>query len=79
MTFTFKRDQDSIDASMAVTIEVGTDLATWPTAYACRTRQPQGLPSQWWTTGDGTDTVTLTVPQAPDTKKFARLKVVITP
>ena len=29
--------------------------------------------------GDGTDTVTLTVAQAPDAKKFARLKVVITP
>jgi hypothetical protein len=28
---------------------------------------------------DGTDTVTLTVEQAPDTSKFARLKVVITP
>jgi hypothetical protein len=27
----------------------------------------------------GFDTVTLTVPQSPDTKKFARLKVVITP
>ena len=29
--------------------------------------------------GPATDTVTLTVPKAPDTKKFARLKVAITP
>ena len=28
---------------------------------------------------DGTDTVTLTVAKAPDTSKFARLKVAITP
>jgi hypothetical protein len=80
--FTFKRDQSSINGTTAVSIEVGTDLAGWPSTYivgidtagstACVT-VAQNSPSA------GTDTITLSVPQAPDAKKFVRLKVIVTP
>jgi hypothetical protein len=80
MTFSFVRDQESVDAGVGVEIEVGTDLATWPDTYTV------GADTGTSTAGvtvannlDGTDTVTLTVDQAPDTSKFARLKVDITP
>jgi autotransporter-associated beta strand protein len=77
MLFTFKRNQASINASTALTIDVGTTLASWPNAYNV------GADTDGSTTGvtivkdspaPGTDTVTLTVTRAPDAKKFARLK-----
>jgi hypothetical protein len=79
LTFSFERDQDSIDASVAVSIEVGTDLASWPDEYPVPDTATAGPPVAVVDNADGTDTVTLTVVQAPDAKKFARLKVVITP
>ncbi len=85
MTFTFVRDQDSIEASTVVTIEVSTDLADWTTGsspYAVPDTDTGGVVNPGVTVvdnADGTDTVTLTVPQSPDAKKFARLKVVVTP
>ena len=77
MTFTFVRDQASIDASVAVSIEVGTDLATWPTEFAVPASPTAGPPVAVVDNEDGTETVTLTVAKAPDAKKFARLKVVL--
>ncbi|MCX6878549.1 MAG: Ig-like domain-containing protein [Verrucomicrobia bacterium] len=78
--FIFERDPASIDGSTTVVIEVGTDLATW-TPYAV----PDGatgpvnpgvtVVKDWPVVGK--DTVTLTVPQAPDSSKFARLKVTV--
>ncbi len=81
LTFTFIRDQDSIDASTTVTIEVSTDLATWPNSYTVPDSDTGGVvnPGVTVASGVGTDTVTLTVEQSPDTRKFARLKVAITP
>lgn len=83
MTLTFIRDRDSIDpGKTTVTIEVSTDLATWntpPSPYAVPDVVTAGPPVAVVNNGDGTDTVTLTVAKAPDAKKFARLKVVITP
>jgi autotransporter-associated beta strand protein len=79
MTFTFTRAQSSIAASTLVTIEVGTNLSTWPTSYAVPDTAIAGPPVAVVDNLDGTDTVTLTVAQAPDAAKFARLKVVITP
>lgn len=83
MTFTFERDQDSIDpGKTTVTIEVSTDLVTWNTApspYAVPDVATVEPPVTVANNLDGTDTITLTVPQSPDAKKFARLKVVITP
>jgi hypothetical protein len=83
--FTFERDQASINGSTSVMIEVGTDLATWttpPSPYAvpdAATTAPSGVSVLKDTPTPGIDTVTLSIPQAPDVVKFARLKVTITP
>jgi len=82
MVFTFERDQDSIDGSTVVTIEVGPDLASWPGSYTVGAHTAGSSAGVTVSQDDpvaGTDTVTLTVTQAPDAKKFARLKVVVTP
>ncbi len=82
LIFTFKRDQASKTADTSVFIEVGTTLATWPTVYTVGNdnsgSNAGSTPGVTVTNnGDGFDTVTLTVAQAPDTKKFARLKVTV--
>jgi hypothetical protein len=81
MTFTFERDVDSIDGSTLVTIDVGTDLVTWPTTF--NVGATTGTSSAGVTvtedTPSGFDTIVLSVTQAPDANKFARLKAVVTP
>lgn len=78
MSFTFNRDQASIDGTTVVTIEVGTDLSTWPDSYlvpdAAAASDPgvtviKDLPNT------GFDIVTLSVPQGGDVRKFARLQI----
>ena len=81
MTFSFERDETSVDASVAVTIEVSNDLLAWTAGsspYAVPDTATAGPPVEVVDNG-ATHSVTLTVTKAPDTKKFARLKVVITP
>ncbi len=83
LTLTFKRAISSIDPKTAVLIETSTDLVTWNTAPSPYTVPDAAIAGPPVTvvedTPAGFDTVTLAVPQSPDTKKFARLKVVITP
>jgi fibronectin-binding autotransporter adhesin len=83
MTVTFERAIDSIDPKTALFIETSTDLVTWNTAPSPYTVPDVAIVGPPVTVVEdspaGFDTVTLTVPQAPDAKKFARLKVVITP
>ena len=80
MTFTFVRDQDSVDGSTLVTIEVGTDLAAWPTTFSVGADTGSSTAGVLVTDNlDGTDTVVLTMTQAPVAKKFARLKVSVVP
>lgn len=87
MTLTFKRDRSSIDPKTALSIEVSTDLVGWNTApspYAVPDADTGGVINPGVTVDadspvTGIDTVTLTVAQTPDARKFARLKVVITP
>jgi methionine-rich copper-binding protein CopC len=79
MTFTFVRDRDSVDPSVSVKIEVGTALGTWPNVFTVGGNTAGSSAGVTVSdNGNGTDTITLTVPQTPDTKKFARLKVAIT-
>ena len=82
LVFSFKRKQSSIDpGKTTVTIEVGTDLVTWtnpPSPYAVSDVPVAGPPVAVVDNLDGTDTVTLTVLQDL-ARKFARLRVVITP
>ncbi|MEY4244333.1 MAG: hypothetical protein RLZZ245_1918, partial [Verrucomicrobiota bacterium] len=77
--FSFVRNRDSVDPRVSVQIEVSSCLSTWPGVF------PVGSGTAGSSAGvtvadngDGTDTITLSVPRAPDTKKFARLKVAIT-
>ncbi|MEI7954989.1 MAG: sialate O-acetylesterase [Verrucomicrobiota bacterium] len=73
--FTFQRALASKNAYTKVVIEVGTDLGTWPASY-----DVDAAPQVAISTGLDADheTVTLTLPIAPDTTKFARLKVITT-
>ncbi len=79
LVFTFERDQASI-ADTTVMIEVGTDLVDWPDTYTVGA-DTGGSSAGVEVTKDspraGFDTVTLTLEQAADPKKFARLRVEI--
>ena len=80
MTFSFQRAQQSIHPSVAVSIEVGTDLAKWPDVYPVPDHATTGPPvTVEKGTPPGMDTVTLSLPMAPETRKLGRLKVEITP
>ncbi len=86
MTFTFRRDRTSKDGSAVPTIEVSADLVTWntpPSPYAVSDTDTGGVINPGVAVVEnspsGFDTVTLTVPMSPDTRKFARLKVSATP
>ena len=79
MTFTFVRNQDSVDPGVTVAIEVGTDLSTWPDVFTVGANTAGSSAGVTVTdNGDGTDTITLTIPQTPHARRFARLKVSIT-
>ena len=85
MLFSFYRDQNSIDPKTVVSIEVGTDLVTWTNAPSPFNVPDGAVASDPGVTvlkdnpTAGTDKITLKIPRAPDTTKFARLKAIITP
>lgn len=80
MTFTFVRDASSVDASTTAVIELSTSFDDWSTNFSVPDTDTGGVVNPGVTVVDNGDThtVTLTIPKAPDTKKFARLKVTIT-
>lgn len=69
LVFTFKRSTAS--KAYPVTVETSTDLATWPPAkaYLVPTADTAGPP-----VAVSGETVTVTIPMAPDASKFARVK-----
>ncbi|MBN8459481.1 MAG: autotransporter-associated beta strand repeat-containing protein [Verrucomicrobia bacterium] len=71
--FSFVRSQASKTPDTTVRIQVGTDLAAWPSSYNVATA-PEVTTTD---NGNGTETVTLTLPRTPDAKKFGRLSVEI--
>ncbi len=75
----FKRDQDSKVAGTSVAIQVSTTLIDWPVVYDVGDTTATSSGGVTVTDNlDGTDTVTLTLPRAPeDPAKFARLRVTI--
>jgi len=78
LMFTFKRDQDSKAAGTLVAIETGTTLDVWPVVYNVGDTTATSSSGVTVTSNpDGTDTITLTIPRAPDQSKFARLRVTI--
>jgi hypothetical protein len=80
MTFTFVRDRASVDPGVSVVVETGTDLIAWPNAstVGATTASSSGNVTVIDNL-DGTDTIKVTVARAPDAKKFARLRVMVTP
>lgn len=81
LVFTFDRNQDSIDGTTVVEIEVGTTLASWPDVFVVPGGAAANNPGVTVVkdTSPGFDTVTLTVPRGADPAKFARLNVTVTP
>jgi autotransporter-associated beta strand protein len=80
LTVSFLRDQDTISAGLELVIEVGTTLATWPTVYPVPDTPAANSPAVTVAdNGNGTDKITLSLPIASDTLKFARLRVTIAP
>jgi autotransporter-associated beta strand protein len=79
MVVTFERSQASIDGSTTIDIRVGTNLVNWPDTYPVPETAVANNPGLTVVKDSpvGFDTVTLTLPRAPDAKKFASLKVVI--
>ena len=83
MVFTFRRDQDSIAPSTALVIETGSSPAAldgnlYPVPDTGVSNNP-GVTVAKDSPAAGTDTVTLRLPRASDLRKFARLKVTVTP
>jgi autotransporter-associated beta strand protein len=73
LVFSFIRSQASKTADTTVRIQVGANLTTWPSSYNVATA-PEVTTTD---NGNGTETVTLTIPRAPDSVKFVRLSVEI--
>ena len=81
LAFTFQRKQTSIDGSTGVVIQVGTNLSAWPSSFPVPNTAVSANPGVTVVKDSpaGFDTVTLTVPHAPNASKFARLNVTVTP
>lgn len=79
LVFTFTRDDASLTPDVGVSVEVGTTLLTWPDEYSVGLDTGSSDAGIEVTDNGATDTIKLTVLQAPDDIKFARLKVVVTP
>ncbi|BCX48834.1 hypothetical protein HAHE_27420 [Haloferula helveola] len=78
--FAFARAQQSIGPGVALQIEIGTDLVTWPEVHPVPDGATAGPPVMVIKdSSPGFDTVTLPVPMTPDATKFARLKVDVVP
>lgn len=78
MVITFNRHQASIDGASQLVLEIGTSLTAWPVAYSVPGTEVSNNPGITVIKNSpaGFDTVTLTLPKAPDHAKFARLKVI---
>ena len=82
LIFSFERKQAAIDGTTTLVIETGTTLAAWPGSYPVPDGAVVANPGLTVTKDlptVGTDTVTLTLPQAAGATKFVRLKVTVMP
>ena len=78
LVFTFTRDAQSKVSQVALTIQVGSDLVSFPTSYTVGNDTVTSSAGVTVTPSGGNDIVTLTVARSPDPKKFARLNAVYT-
>lgn len=83
LIFTFERDDraKAANSGIIVTVEAGTDLATWPQVFTIGNDTAGSSPGVVISNdGDANpDTVTVTIPKNSATAKFAHLKVTGTP
>jgi autotransporter-associated beta strand protein len=79
--FSFKRIQTSINAATTLSIQVGTTLLAWPDTYIIGDTTATPPTGVTILKGEpvGFDTITLSIPRAPDLQKFVRLHVTVTP
>lgn len=79
-TFTFQRAAAAASPDTTIAIEVGTDLVSWPDVYQVGLGTGSSTSPVTVTPGlsPGFDTITLTIPQAPNARKFVRLRVKVT-
>jgi autotransporter-associated beta strand protein len=80
--FTFERKAGILDGISALSIEVSTDLTTWdafPSPYTVGADTATSSTGVTVTedTPAGFDTITLTIPKGTDTKKFARINLLV--
>ncbi|WP_035610688.1 autotransporter-associated beta strand repeat-containing protein [Haloferula sp. BvORR071] len=76
-TFTFQRARTNMTEDVSVVIEVGTDLGAMNTLFNVGADTASSSGGVTVITNGATDTVTLTLPLAPDIAKFARLTVTV--
>ena len=80
LVFAFHRAVASKTAGVTVTVDVGTTLGTWPDVYQVGSDTASSSPGIVITAGaPGFETITLIVPVAADTRKFARMRVTVLP
>jgi uncharacterized delta-60 repeat protein len=80
MIFSFPRDDFSETTDVALTVESGADLLTWPTVFTIGTDTGASSPGVSVTeNGAAPDIITVTISQGTATRRFARLKVTISP
>ncbi|MCW1887009.1 autotransporter-associated beta strand repeat-containing protein [Luteolibacter flavescens] len=77
LVFTFTRDDAALTPDISIAVEVSTTLATWPEVYEVGIDTAASDEGVVVTDGEGSDTITVTIPQGTDTAKFARLKVTV--
>jgi fibronectin-binding autotransporter adhesin len=80
LVFSFSRVDSSETPDVAVAVEIGTSLDSWPTVYNVGA-DTAGSSAGVSVSENGTDpdTITVTIPKAADLRKFARLRVTVTP
>lgn len=75
----FTRDDRSKTSDLTLSVESGTDLATWPQIFLIGTSTEESSPGVTVTPNDnGTDTITVAIPKNGATARFARIQVSIT-
>jgi hypothetical protein len=80
MVFTFPRDDASESQGVTLTVESGTDLATWPAVYRIGPDTAASAPGVTIVeNGAAPDMITVFIPQGSGPSAFARLKATIEP
>ena len=74
----FTRDDRSKTPDLTLTVETGTDLASWPQSFLVGPTTGESSPGVEVTPGgDGTDTITVTIPKNSAPARFARVSVLV--